>query len=161
MAKQITLTDEQYELIKKTILGLEKQEEPKKSKTVIYRIDGSVLWESEKDTIRGAVEEAILSGADLYGADLTYANLRGANLRGANLRGANLTYAKLIEAILSGADLSEANLSGAILIGADLSGADLFGAEMLNAKFFGKGGTTKITKDQIPDFFKALGVIVE
>ena len=50
----------------------------------------------------------------------------------------------------------EANLRGA-----DLRGADLCGAEMQNAKFYGKGGTTKIKKNQVDDFFKALGVIVE
>jgi len=47
------------------------------------------------------------------------------------------------------------------LSGAYLRGADLSGAELMHAKFYGKGGTTKITKSQIPDFFKALGIVVE
>ena len=45
--------------------------------------------------------------------------------------------------------------------GTDLYGADLRGAEMQNAKFYGKGGTTKIKKSQLDDFLKALGVVME
>ena len=69
----------------------------------INRRDGSLLHDSKKRTVKGALEEARESGA----------NLSGANLYGANLAGANL----------SGANLSRANLSGANLSGADLSGA--------------------------------------
>ena len=65
------------------------------------------------------------------------------------------------EASLCGANLRGANLREADLRGADLRGADLCGAEMQNAKFYGKGGTTKIKKHQVDDFLKALGVIVE
>jgi hypothetical protein len=70
------------------------------------------------------------------------------------------------KANLSGADLSEADLREANLYGADLSGADLrwanlSEAEMKNAKFYGKGGATKIKKSQVDDFFKALGIVVE
>ena len=74
---------------------------------------------------------------------------------------ANLSKADLSGADLSKADLSEADLSGAYLPGADLSGAYLSNCEMYHALFFGKGGTTKITTKQLPDFLKALGVIVE
>lgn len=70
----------------------------------------------------------------------------GADLCGADLCGANL----------SGADLYDANLYGA-----DLSGANLYGADLMNAKFYGKSGTTKIKKNQVNDFLKALGIIVE
>ena len=44
---------------------------------------------------RHAVEEAILSGANLYGADLRNANLSNANLYGADLCGADLCGANL------------------------------------------------------------------
>ena len=64
--------------------------------------------------------------------------------------------ADLREANLYGADLREANLREANLYEANLSGADL-----MNAKFTGKGGTTKIKKSQLDDFLKALGVICE
>ena len=62
------------------------------------------------------------------------------------------------EANLSGADLSEANLYRANLYRANLRGADLYGADLMNAKFFGKGGTTKINKNQVADFLEALGI---
>ena len=73
---------------------------------------------------RHAVEEAILSCANLYGA-----NLRNANLSNANLYGADLSNADL-----SGANLRTANLSNANLYGADLCGADLCGAYLSGAK---------------------------
>ena len=59
------------------------------------------------------------------------------------------------------ANLRGANLYGANLYGADLSGADLRDADLNCAKFYGKGGTTKIKKNQVDDFFKALGIVVE
>ena len=143
---------------------------------IIYRIDDTVLFESTKQTVKEAVEEADLSGANLYKADLSEANLyeaslSGANLSGANLiktdlRGANLYKADLSGAYLSGANLRGANLRGADLYEADLSEAHLYEAnfentELQNAKFYGKGGTAKITKEQVPLFLKAFGFIVE
>ena len=89
-------------MVKKTITA--------KIKILSY-ITGSVIYEPEKaETLKEAVVEANLRGADLYGADL-----RGADLRGADLYGANLY----------GADLRGANLYGADLRGANLRGADL------------------------------------
>ena len=44
--------------------------------------------------------------------------------------------------------------------GVDLRDAYLSGAGFYHTKFYGKGGTTKIKKNQVNDFFKALGVIV-
>ena len=57
------------------------------------------------------------------------------------------------EANLSGAALSEANLSEA-----NLYGANLYGANLMNAKFYGKGGSTRLKKNQVDDFLKALGI---
>jgi hypothetical protein len=116
-------------------------------------------FESENNTIKKTVEQAVkkgayirgadLRGADLRGADLTYAdltyadltdadltgaNLRGAYLRGAYLRGADLTYADLTYADLTDADLTGVNLRGAYLTGAYLRGADLRGADLSNIK---------------------------
>ena len=85
---------------------------------ILKWIDGTVLYESEKPTIKEALVDA-----NLYGADLRGANLRGANLYGANLYGADLY----------GADLRGANLYGADLYGADLYGADLRGANLRGA----------------------------
>jgi hypothetical protein len=83
------------------------------------RWDNKVLFSTDTETLRQAVESAVNGGANLRGADLRGANLRGADLRGADLRGADLR----------GADLYGANLRGADLRGADLRGADLYGAK--------------------------------
>ena len=69
--------------------------------------------------------------------------------------------AKNSGADLRGADLSGANLHEADLSGANLHGADLRGAELCNAKFYGKGGTKKLKKSQLPDFLAALGFVIE
>ena len=60
----------------------------------------SVLFSTEAETLKEAVEEAVrkgtnLGGADLRGANLGAANLGGAGLGGANLGGANLYGAKI------------------------------------------------------------------
>jgi uncharacterized protein YjbI with pentapeptide repeats len=147
--KEMKLTKEQaLEKIEelKQFVQDEDKKEVKKTKIEIKTFGGSALFESEKTTLKEAVVEAVESGADLSGA-----NLYGADLRGADLRGANLY----------GADLSGANLSGANLRGADLRGADLRGAELQDAKFYGKGGTTKIKQNQVTDFLTALGIVVE
>ena len=54
------------------------------------------------------------------------------------------------EAVKDKADLREANLCG----------ADLCEANLREARFYGKGGTTKIKKDQVNDFLTALGIVV-
>ena len=64
------------------------------------------------------------------------------------------------EAVERGANLRDANLEGVDLEGANLRGANLEGDDLYHTKFYGKGGTTKIKKNQVNDFFKALGVIV-
>ncbi len=150
---------------------LTEQKEVQKVKIQIKNCSGALLFESEKTTIKEAVVEAVekkanLSEADLIGADLSRANLYGANLIGANLSRANLYGANLIGADLYNADLSRANLSEADLFRADLSRAnlseaDLFGADLLSAKFYGKGGTVKLTKEQVPVFLTALGFVIE
>ena len=156
--KTITITNELYEELKDKI-------EAKKTVT-IYKRDGSVLFESTKETLHEAVLEkyasdANLRDANLIGANLRDANLRDANLIGANLRDANLIDANLIGANLRGADLYGANLRGADLYGADLYGANLRDAELQNVKFYGRGGTQKLTKEQVLVFLVALGFIVE
>jgi uncharacterized protein YjbI with pentapeptide repeats len=142
--KEMKLTKEQaLEKIEelKQFVQDEDKKEVKKTKIEIKTFGGSALFESEKTTLKEAVVEAVESGADLSEADLHGADLRGADLH---------------EADLSGADLSEADLHGA-----DLHGADLRGAELQDAKFYGKGGTTKIKQNQVTDFLTALGIVVE
>ena len=72
------------------------------------RWSGVSIFETDAETIGGAVAAAIAAKADLRSADLSGADLRSANLSGANLRSANLYGANL-----SGADLRSADLSGA------------------------------------------------
>jgi len=103
--------------------------------------NSDVVYESKKENLRESVIEAVEARADLGGANLRDANLRGADLGGANLRGANLR---------------DANLRDANLRDADLGGADLF-----QAKFYGRGGKTKINTSQVAQFHEALGIIVE
>jgi hypothetical protein len=57
-----------------------------KNKVIINSLMGSVIWESEKETLKEAVEEKNKRDADLHGADLHDANLRGADLYGADLK---------------------------------------------------------------------------
>ncbi len=152
--KTITVSDKTWDQIKDQV----EQDKPKKeNKTVIQSIDGDVLWESEKETIKEALEEAVARDANLLGG----ADLEGADLRGADLGGADLWRANLEGANLGGACLKEANLWGANLWGADLGGANLWGADLEGARFYGKGGITKIKKSQVDEFLKALGVVVE
>ena len=122
------------------------EEDKPKKKTEILTKSGGVLYSSDKETIKEAVVEAVSNGADLYEANLREADLRGANLIGANLNGANLIGADLCEADLCEADLREANL---------------YEADLMNAKFYGKGGETKIRKEDLDNFLKALGIVVD
>ena len=118
---------------------------PTKIKITIKTIFGSVLWESEKETLREAViekfeKDANLKGANLEGANLEGANLEGAYLKGANLEGAFYSKARTSKArtskarTLKGANLEGANLEGAYLKGANLEGANLEGAYLEGAK---------------------------
>ncbi len=75
-----------------------------KIKITLNTVFGSVLWESEKTTIREAVLEKYERDANLCGANLRDADLCGADLRDANLRGADLCGANLCGANLCGAD---------------------------------------------------------
>jgi hypothetical protein len=99
----------------------------------IKKIDGTIIWEGEAETVLQAVQAAIASGANLVGANLDGANLDGANLIEANLIGASLRWAKLGGANLVGANLVGANLRWANLGGAKLSGADFSGADLSRA----------------------------
>ena len=110
-----------------------------KTKIEIKSIYGSVLfsYESEDNTTKKAVEEAIKQRANLSEADLSEANLSRAYLSGANLSRAYLSGADLSGANLSEADLSEANLSRANLSRADLSEADLSEANLSRADLSG------------------------
>ena len=163
----VELSQETYDSLKPQIEEKEAKVKEKvvKKFQIKNRITGSVLYESEKTTYKDVLKEALGKGADLEGANLRGADLRGADLENANLKndileGADLEGTNLEGANLRGADLRGAYLENANLEGAYLRDADLRDADLMNAKFYGKGGTTKIKKNQVDDFFKALGVIV-
>ena len=145
MSKIITVSDSTYLKIKEQIES-ENLKEKKEVGLEIKTYLGTVLFKSSKTTIKEAVEEAVSKDADLIGADLIGADLIGADLNGANL---------------IGADLTDADLSGANLGSANLRDANLRDADFYHTKFYGEGGTTKIKQNQVDDFFKALGVVVE
>jgi hypothetical protein len=108
-----------------------------------HRLNGSVLFALECESLKICVEAAVkskltlrgayLSGVDLMGAYLRGADLRDADLRGAYLRDADLRDADLMGAYLRGADLRDADLRGAYLRDADLRDADLRGADLRDA----------------------------
>ena len=80
-----------------------------KTKLQIKSIFGKVLfeYETEDNSIRKTLEEAIKTSANLTSADLTSADLRSADLRYADLRYANLTSANLRYANLRSAKNKE------------------------------------------------------
>lgn len=47
------------------------------------------------------------------------------------------------------------------IVNSEINDNFILEGQLQNAKFYGKGGTTKIKKSQVDDFFKALGIIVE
>ena len=134
MKNFISLNGKQVEISDETAKNL--SEQFTKKKIEIKTCAGSILYTSEKATLREAVIEAVGEGANLRNADLSGANLCDANLRDANLRDANLC-------------------------DANLSGANLRGAELNCAKFYGRGGTQQLTKQQVPMFLEALGFIIK
>jgi hypothetical protein len=82
------------------------------------RWTGKVLFEfeTENNTIKTTLLEAVKNKAYLQGADLQGAYLRGADLQGADLQGA----------YLRGADLQGAYLQGAYLQGVKIKAAAVF-----------------------------------
>ena len=144
LSKQEVL--ENLDEVKKYVDEIENVKEKDEKKFEIKnRFTGDVIYQSLKTTYIDVVEEAVAEGANLRDADLEGADLEDADLRDADLRDA---------------DLRGANLRGADLRGANLEDADLRDADFYHTKFFVKGGQTKINKDQLDDFLKALGVIV-
>ena len=150
---------EKIEQLKKYVS--EKEQEETKGFVIKSWKDNSEIYVSKADNVRDAVIEAVENGADLNEADLRRANLSGANLYEANLSEADLNEADLYGANLYEANLSEADLSRANLIEANLYGANLYEAELISAKFYGKGGTVKLKKNQVEHFLNALGFLIE
>ena len=129
----LEVTDEIYEKHVSKIME-EMNAVKKKEEMRIHiknRWTGEIIYSSTKTTMKDAVEEAVSNDYDLR-----YSDLRGS-------------------------DLSYSNLSGSKLSDSDLRGSKLRYSELQNAKFYGRGGTTKIQRSQVEDFLTALGIIVE
>ncbi len=153
-----TLKNKEIELTQEEVAEIIKQNqtpvEVKKLGISIKSVLGNIIFQSTKSTYK----EAIIEKGD---ANLSDANLSDADLSDADLSCANLSCANLSSANLSGADLRGANLRDANLSDANLRDADLSCAELQNAKFFGRGGTKPLKREQLPAFLGALGFIIE
>jgi uncharacterized protein YjbI with pentapeptide repeats len=58
---------------------------------IIKWSNGEVIYESEKETLREAVIEAVKKGISLRGSDLRDSDLSGSNLSGSDLSGSDLS----------------------------------------------------------------------
>ena len=141
--------------------------EHKKPFKIKDRYSDRVLFETEAETLKDALEEAValqinlscanlrnadlreaclvnaeLSNADFSGANLFKAMLRRATLIGSrfcnvNLRGASIRYANLKEAVLQNSDLIDAKFLQADLTRVNFGGSDLASAELQDANLTG------------------------
>ena len=111
----------------------EELKETKKTIQIKNKYNDEVIYETEAETIKEAVERAVKEGRSLSKANLSEANLSEADLSKANLSEADLSEAYLSKAYLSKANLSEADLSEADLSEADLSEANLSEADLSEA----------------------------
>ena len=87
-----------------------------------HRYTNAILFATEAETLKEAVEAAVAAGANLDRANLNEANLDRANLNEASLYGANLNEASLNGASLNRASLNEASLNEANLENTKLPG---------------------------------------
>ena len=75
----------------------------KKGIAIVSRYDDTkVLFQSTKDTMKEAVEEAVEGGSNLIGSNLNDSDLRCSNLSYSDLSGSNLSYSDLRGSDLSG-----------------------------------------------------------
>ena len=115
--------------------------------TIRSRWDGSVLFETDAESIAQAMELAVKQGARLVGA---------------RLNGASLVGARLVGASLDGASLDGARLNGASLVGARLDGASGIDFRLTTplAWLFDQPGPIRsyklVTKDGVGPFNRGL-----
>ena len=114
------------------------------------RHSGRVLFETEAETLKDVVEEAVISGVNLSCADLRNADLGGAYLAGAQFSNADFSGANLFGIILDRAtligtrfcnvdlryaDIRSANLKKAVLQNSDLTCAQFLASDLTRADF--------------------------
>ena len=118
----------------------------------IYNISGKVIYESDADTMRQTVIDALWDKVDLSGASLSGLNLDGINFRNAILREADLSGSSICGNQFEGADFSgaymeeadfgasnirDANFSGAYMERADFAMSNICGVSFARAKLRG------------------------
>jgi hypothetical protein len=104
MKKIIKINSEYFdEETKEKVEVVDEVKKEKETIKILNRFDESVIYESERTTIKEAVEEAVKKEISLESANLESANLESANLKSANLEYANLEYANLESANLKSA----------------------------------------------------------
>jgi AraC-like DNA-binding protein/quercetin dioxygenase-like cupin family protein len=114
------------------------------------RHSGRILFETGAETLKDALEEAVVSNVNLSCADLRNADLREACLANANLSNADFSGANLFKTVLHrsnligtcfynvdlrGADIRYANLKKAVLQNSDLRVADFMQSDLTQADF--------------------------
>ena len=103
--------------------------------TKVIKGDPPLIYLGGEITGEPAVDEIVLSRADLNGAILHRLFIGGVNLTRVHLVGADFRWALLDKANFIGADLRNADFTGARLTEAKLSAADLTGAKLHDADF--------------------------
>jgi hypothetical protein len=98
------------------------------------RYSGRVLFETEAETLKGALEEAVISGVNLSCADLRNADLGGAYLANAQLSNADFSGANLFGIILDRATLIGTRFCNVDLRYADIKSANLKKAVLRNSE---------------------------
>ena len=95
-----------------------------------HRWTGSILFSTEAENIRDALQQALRSGSNLRGSDLRASDLSGSDLRASDLSGSDLSGSNLRGSDLRGSNLSGSDLRGSNLRGSDLSGSNLSGSNL-------------------------------
>src|SRR3990167_6550450 len=109
-----------------------------------------VIFECEADSLRAALEQAVvkevclrdsnlrgsdLSGSDLSGSDLRDSDFRDSNLRDSNFRGSDLRGSNFRGSDLRGSNFRDSNLRDSDLRDSDFSGSDLRGSDLRDSDF--------------------------
>lgn len=101
----------------------------------IKTVTGITLYESESESIKECIEEAILKGVILDNADFSNLDLEGINLIGQSLQWANFENANLSFSDLRGCNFSNSNLRRARFLNSKLQGAFLRDVDMNGVNF--------------------------
>src|SRR3990167_7443808 len=109
-----------------------------------------VIFECEADSLRAALEQAVvkevclrdsnlrgsdLSGSDLSGSDLRDSDFRDSNLRDSNFRGSDLRGSNFRGSDLRGSNFRDSNLRDSNFRGSDFRGSNFRGSDLRGSDF--------------------------